>query len=814
MKKLTSLLARFIQRQPWLFIAVAAVLTAAAIPGVTLLETETGFDSLISSDSPISQDNSRYEAQFGREPITILLNGSLDDIFSAGNLATLADFEQEFSRDERYRTIIGPQTILQMAVEETNQAEQLLYEQIAVAQEAAAAEARQAAAAMGLSEPQQEEAAQRARGEVLLAFRPQLEQLELIGEPSLDNPLFVEAILYDSAGIASQAMQPFVPDEEHALIIVAPQGNMGNEEALAAAHDLEDFFAAHPMTDVTAAVIADTKLIDAISNRMGKNFAILLGLSVVVMIVILMLMFRVRWRLLSLLMVGLAALWTFGLMGYTSVPMTMATMAVLPILIGLGIDFSIQFHNRYQEEITRHKSVGEAITTSVSRMFPMVGIALIATVISFITLYISRVPMVRDFGMMLAIGIFISFIVSLFVLHSIVYLGDRKAPVTGLRKASIKASGRIECILSRIGRLAVNYTLPIFLIALIFGVAGGVMDHYLPANTDYEELMPQDITELKELRELREITGSGGEMRFMLEAADVSSPEFLSWLKQYQDEMMALHPEILSVNSLASLVSGAGGGVIPDKEQIQEIIASTPPLYLDRVISGDYETASVSFSIKYISLEETHALFNLLEAGTDEPSGVTISPVGSLAFGASTVDAVVSTRFTMNLICLGAILVVLALYYRRPGWLIFAIIPVGTVIAWSSLDMYLIGIPLNPLTAILGVIIVGICTEFMVLLIGRYDEEKKLGLPPRDAMVTALSKIGRAIVTTALTTIGGFGVLIASDFVMIRDFGIATVISVFLCLIITITVMPGLIVWFDQWWERRLSRRASRSQDS
>ena len=110
--------------------------------------------------------------------------------------------------------------------------------------------------------------------------------------------------------------------------------------------------------------------------------------------------------------------------------------------------------------------------------------------------------------------------------------------------------------------------------------------------------------------------------------------------------------------------------------------------------------------------------------------------------------------------------------------------------------------------SLLGVLIIGICTEFMVLLMGRYEEEKRSGLSPRDAMVTAISKIGRAIVTTALTTLGGFGVLIASNFVMIRDFGIATVVGVFLCLIITITVMPGLIVWYDNWRSKRLSRKS------
>jgi predicted RND superfamily exporter protein len=96
----------------------------------------------------------------------------------------------------------------------------------------------------------------------------------------------------------------------------------------------------------------------------------------------------------------------------------------------------------------------------------------------------------------------------------------------------------------------------------------------------------------------------------------------------------------------------------------------------------------------------------------------------------------------------------------------------------------------------------------MVLLMGRYEEEKGRGVPPKEAMVTAIAKIGRAITTTALTTLGGFGVLIASSFVMIRDFGIATVVSVLLSLLITITVMPGLIVWYDNWRGRRRSGKA------
>jgi hypothetical protein len=138
--------------------------------------------------------------------------------------------------------------------------------------------------------------------------------------------------------------------------------------------------------------------------------------------------------------------------------------------------------------------------------------------------------------------------------------------------------------------------------------------------------------------------------------------------------------------------------------------------------------------------------------------------------------------------------------------------PVGAIIAWSSMDMYLIGIPLNPLTAILGVLMIGICAEYMVLLMGRYEEEKKQGHSPAEAMVTAIAKIGRAIVVSSVTTLGGFGVLIASNFVMVRDFGIATVISVLLCVVITIAVMPGVIVWYDNWRAKRRPKKRAKKR--
>ena len=246
-KKIPEKLALFIRRRAWWLVAVIVVLSAALAPGIALMETESGFGALVSSDSQIFQDNARYEEQFGAESITILLSGQVDAIFSAGNLVILNDFEQEFSQDERYRYILSPVTILQLAAADIIQARQALEAEITLAQETAEQQARQAAIAQGLSLAEQEQAAEQAKAQVLQKFQPFIDQLYQMGEPSLDNPPFVSSVVYAPDGSLNTAAASLIPDDNHALIIVTPIGNMDDDDALQAAEDVEQFFSIHQM---------------------------------------------------------------------------------------------------------------------------------------------------------------------------------------------------------------------------------------------------------------------------------------------------------------------------------------------------------------------------------------------------------------------------------------------------------------------------------------------------------------------------------------------------------------------------------------
>lgn len=794
MKNILDSMTKIVEGVPRWVILIVIVLSLAAIPGTLMLKTDSSINSLVSPNSTVNKDTQRYQAKFGYDPVTIIFSGSLQDIFSTDNLTQLNRFEQDFpSTHDCY--ITSPLTILNQAIAQALLTQQNLQAQIKQAQLEAGATALTQAAAAGLSPAEQQKAAELAQSQVLLNFQTAIDQFNQIGTPSLSNSKFVSAVLYQQDGSINPSLASLIPDQQHALILVTPTGN--SDQSLKASHDIQSYFTANKLSGVTSVVVGYSLVTEDISSSMKSNLLILLGLAVLVMLIVLSVLFRVRWRLLSLLMVGIGALWTFGFMGYISIPITMATMAVLPVLIGLGIDYPIQFHNRYQEEVARSKSVTQAVSISFVKMMPAVGIALLATCIGFATLYISSVPMIRDFGIILVVGVIFCYLVALFLLYSMVFLADKKVEIAKLGQLSGNSSTRFEKALSRITGFALKYTLPIFLIALLLGIGGIAVDHWLPTNTDFQKLIPQNLTGLQNIRNLNSLLGMGGQINFMIEADDVTSQSVLTQVKAFEEREVSLHPELIFANSAASFIGKSASGSIPSQTQIDQILAGTPASLVRMYVSNDRKMASLAFGTKYIPLDQVQKLLENIQQDSLSLQGISIAPEGSTALSAATIDSVVGTRFIMDGLCLGAIFIILLLIYRRFVKSIFIIFSIGMVIGWSSLIMFIFRIPLNPLTAILGVITTAIGTEFMVLLTSRYEEEKSKGEAPHQAMLTAVSKMGRAIVTTGVTTLGGFGVLIASNFVLMRDFGIVTVIGIFLCLISTIIVMPPLMVGWD-----------------
>ena len=115
--------------------------------------------------------------------------------------------------------------------------------------------------------------------------------------------------------------------------------------------------------------------------------------------------------------------------------------------------------------------------------------------------------------------------------------------------------------------------------------------------------------------------------------------------------------------------------------------------------------------------------------------------------------------------------------YRSAARALVPLVPIVLATGWSALILAATGIPLNPMSAALGALVIAIGTEFSVILAARYYEERGGGRSVGEALRRAYERTGAAVLASGATAIAGFAALLATDIRMLRDFGFVTVVD-------------------------------------
>jgi predicted RND superfamily exporter protein len=144
------------------------------------------------------------------------------------------------------------------------------------------------------------------------------------------------------------------------------------------------------------------------------------------------------------------------------------------------------------------------------------------------------------------------------------------------------------------------------------------------------------------------------------------------------------------------------------------------------------------------------------------------------------------------------VFVFLLVALRSPVRALLSLLPVSIAVGASNLVALAIGIRLSPMTAAAAPLIVALCTEFTVLILMRYLEERARGEDPAGAVRATGSSTGKAFACSALTAVGGVAVLGGSSMPLLRDFGIVTGINITLALAAALVVLPPLLVFADR----------------
>ena len=116
---------------------------------------------------------------------------------------------------------------------------------------------------------------------------------------------------------SASALRAFIPDAQHAILAAVLVGNAALDELAVGSDAVTTAFDGRTFDNATVTITGTPTFLTDINDYLQGGMLTLGGIAVLVMIVILIVAFRVRWRLLPLLGMVVGVAWGFGAFGFT-----------------------------------------------------------------------------------------------------------------------------------------------------------------------------------------------------------------------------------------------------------------------------------------------------------------------------------------------------------------------------------------------------------------------------------------------------------------------------------------------------------------
>jgi len=221
-----------------------------------------------------------------------------------------------------------------------------------------------------------------------------------------------------------------------------------------------------------------------------------------------------------------------------------------------------------------------------------------------------------------------------------------------------------------------------------------------------------------------------------------------------------------------------------------------PPYFSQAVITSDRRTANLAFGIRLMPLDRQQAIVEDMRARLHPPPGVHARLAGLQVLTAQANDKLSDPLRRLGTLLAGLLAVgaVLLAVYRRWDRAWVPLTPIALASGWSALVLWALGIPLNPMSATLGALVIAISTVCGVRVAARGRAARADGLEPLEALRRTYASTGVTVAVSGTTAIAGFAVLALSDVRMLRDFGLVTVVDLTVSLLGVLAVLPAVLV--------------------
>ncbi|WP_249361450.1 MMPL family transporter [Haloterrigena sp. H1] len=599
---------------------------------------------------------------------------------------------------------------------------------------------------------------------------------------------------------------------------------------------------------------------DEIDRSMGDSLAIVSPLALLFVVVALVIAYRDPLDIV-LGIAGIVAvlLWTFGFMGWADIAFNQMFVAIPVLLIGLSIDYALHVFMRHREQRDADEHAGDEPTDvrgSMSVALAGVGVALVwvtaTTVIGFLSNLVSPIGPIREFGIVSAFGILAAMVVFGALIPAAKVEIDSRLEAYGIerrKQAFGTGGGRLADVLSVGATIARKAPLVVLLVTLVV-TAGGVygatqvdtsfdQEDFLadspPAWTQDlpEPFQPGEYSAKSDLEYVNEHFQRQDSQAQLLVRGDITHDETLERVESAQDdatdsdvayELASGEADVRSPLSTMEQVAAENESFDESFTESDTDDDGVPDENLEALYDDLYEADSEAASnVLYRSDGEYEALRLVVSIEGDASTGETTEEMRAIAADfdddgdrwsvVATGDPIVNhvveqdlldTVLESLLITLVAVFVFLTLAYWLTGNSAtlgaVTLLPVALAVSWILGTMYLIGMPFNVLTGMITSLTIGLGVAYSIHISARYTLELERQGSVWDAMHTTVTGTGGALLGSAATTVGGFGVLAFAILPVLEQFGIITALTIIYAFVASVLVLPTLLVLWTRYF--------------
>ncbi|QSG06063.1 efflux RND transporter permease subunit [Halapricum desulfuricans] len=586
----------------------------------------------------------------------------------------------------------------------------------------------------------------------------------------------------------------------------------------------------------------DVRVFGSAIQQAGFDRAIFESLSLIVptVVVFILLCLVLAYRdpidlLLALVSLIFALVWTFGFMGYAGIKFNLMMIAVPVILLGVGIDFGIHAVNRYREERVDGTEPRQSMLTANDQLLVAFSIVTVTTVIGFLANVTSQLEPVREFGLVVAVGLVFTFFVFGIFLPALKLLTDHKRDEWGIGQFSITPFGGED---SRLGGLLRSSAVvakrhPFVLLAVILLVTGAAGYSATNVESKFEtedflpyadhppqiEVIPDEIAPSE-----FEITDTSNYIKDTFKTTNTEQVTvYIEGPMEQANALKIVHragndPPSSFVREDGRAVSEGIIDVIDTyASQDQEFAAmvqrndldddGVPDRHLGAIYDELLRSEYADQAGQYLTEDRraTKVVYQVKSSSTQKEITADARAFASdVHFDAeATGDTIVFRALTEALMAsavvsfavafgLTAVFLVLVFWLLEDRWSLglATMAPIVVAVVMLVGSMPVLGIAFNALTATILAITIGLGVAYSVHVVHRFIDEYDEQGDVHESLLTTLSGTGGGVTASMLTTSGSVACMTLAVNPILGQFGLLTAISTFYSYVTAIVVLP------------------------